>query len=240
MNKIQKNQVRLYSIFFINAIYDVLFFLHPYSSFHPHWSCLVLIFITAYSHYTVDFYSVFPSLIRLPSHPSMPTDVKLIFLKHVSGHTTLLQIFCWFPFADRINDELISSWPFRVWCPPTSPLFFLISFFHLPYCLPFLLTWHWSGSLPIQPSLKTPPSTPTQNVAPDAHWTESFLGVRSSSDPLLPWKLLWFSPPLLWETNFLFSQLLSYFRVCSLKAWTPFLPRFWIIYMLTSPPPGDF
>lgn len=160
MNKIQKNQVRLYSIFFINAIYDVLFFfLRPCSSFHSHWYCLVLIFVTVYLHCTTDSCSVSPSLICLPSRPSIPTDVKLIFVKPASGRTTLLQVFHWFPFADWINDELASPESFMIWCPPALPPFFLLSFFLSPTLMlkfPTYVTLIWLSActaLPQNPAL---------------------------------------------------------------------------------------
>lgn len=131
-------------------------------------------------------------------HPAPQTS---IFPKHVSAHTpALLLVFHWLPFASQVNcqpPDHTSSKSVTVCCPPPPPALFLISFFHLSSCLNFLPTWHWSGSLPFQPSPKPapPPSVPMQTWLPVFTVQNSSSPSMSSSNPLLPRSLLWFSLP---------------------------------------------
>lgn len=157
------------------------YFLHPYSSFHSHWYCLVSIFITSWLYYTVDS-PVCSSLICLPSYPSVP-----LMSKRSSWSTCLIiLLLC-------SKSSLVSvCLPDKVWA--TGPYILkvlgnLVPNLLLDFDLSFSFTSPnaWISCLhDIDPAFylcslpETPALNPHANLAPSLHWLKSYFPSRST------------------------------------------------------------
>lgn len=197
MNKIQKNQVRLYSIFSINAIYNVLFFASIFF-FSFHWYCLVSIFITSWLYYAVDS-SVCLSLICLPSCPSIALMSKwsswstCLIILLLCSKSSLVSV--------RLPDKVWATQPYmlKVLCNlvPNLLLDFYLSF-SFTSCNAWISCLHdidptfYLCSPPWNPCPQSPCKPGSQSAL-----VEVLLSFKIDSYPLLSWSLLWFSLPTL-------------------------------------------